>query len=860
MRDDEWYTVTYSDSFTGPSSEEPVRPRPYRRWLPVAAALLALVLVGATVLYRQRTMGQAALAEDLAAFIFEEEAIRAFQDPEQATALMAAGAPPAWQEDYQASFAAGVAPPASVRVESVEFDGRCALVDANLDGHRQARAYCLNGRQWRRAPVPETAWGETETTSLAGGPQLSFRARDRAFAETLVDDLPPLFEALDRLAAPPAGRVTRQTLDIAIEPYELHGPLIVGDLPRRIVLNSPLLVPFDGQAAPDGSLAVRLALAKALVRRTGDLSPEELPAALPGAGRFVAAVQTVLAGHLILSPAEMERLVDAWRGGLAEPWLSPFYADLLQAPEPPDTRQAELAAYLTAEYIYRLEGAETLAALLRELPAAGSWDALFQADLGRSTVGLESEVNTYVRKGAVSIRAIPESDPVPAGSGLSLQVTFLGAKDRPDGNQLIQVALPGQAEPVLVELPSGLQLRAGGADLPPACAFPGSKLQVKGKWLEVQRRLQASQVTVQEPAPLAIEPAPADTIAYLVQGETPIEGGPALEHVFLSTHFYLIATSQLPVPQALVALRENGTVQPLTPLSSTLRVRPLPVAAGDPIHFLFIADRPGCEFSWFVHYDTRQGVTGQWFVPAETTRWVWRADRQDLMFFIYSMARDVYDMYEGRAGMSLRLVGNSTMPALFTGWNMNTENLVFVRTWMGTMGIGLLEPDTGSMSRLKVYVQPLRARQLSPNGTWLAYLTGVKNLFDPPYRLDVLNIESRQERTLIRSEQGKRLGPPNWSLYLDDPRLAVLAGPLVEKDRLRPTHLLVVSPERDEDYVTVAEAVPGEQLATPVFCADGDMLYRVDTGNEYRLDRYQPGQETQTLLTSDLPFLPVACP
>jgi hypothetical protein len=447
-----------------------------------------------------------------------------------------------------------------------------------------------------------------------------------------------------------------------------------------------------------------------------------------------------------------------------------------------------------------------------------------------------------------------------AAAGLPLPAVLRRVTERPGGGSVAQVDLPGQAGPLLVELPSGLQFRtADGAYLPPGCAFPGTRLEVDGDWLEVQRRVLASQVTVAEIKPLVIEPAPADTAAFLVWGEAPADDPPELERVFASTQSYLI-TSRLPLPQALVALRADGTIQPLTPLSPTLQIRPLPATPDNAVQFLFIVDQPGCDFSWFVRYDSRLGLTGQWFVPTEATRWVWRPDYQDLLFFKYNADRDVYDIYNTWDMASLRPVGSSTMPMVFTGWHAETGNLVFVRTWMGTMAIGLLEPETGSMSRLKIYVHPLRARQLSPDGAWLAYLTGTDNLFDPPYRLDVLNIDTRDERTLIQGDENKRLGPPNWSRYLADPRLAVLAGPLVKGDRLRPTDLLLASPHEGSEVVTVATAGPGEQLAIPVFCSDGGLLYRVDTEDRHRLVRYTPGGQAQTLLTSDLPFLPVACP
>lgn len=857
MKEEEWFTATYSDSFTRrPAGEpEPPRPSPWRPWLPVAVAALALLLVGAATLVRARAAGEAAMRDDLAGVIFEEETVRFLNDPGRAETFAWPGAPSAWQRTYNERLKTepGTVPPAAVHVEKIEFDGQCALVSARLDGYPQLRAYCQNGRLWQRAPVPESAWsGPLRTVDLPGGGRLSFRPLDEPFATALATDLPAALARLETLA--PAGRL--QGLEIVIEPRDLHSPLRSDD-GSRLVLNSPLLAPFQGGLLPSGEGAVRLALAQALLQRAG-LAPEP-PRTLPGAERFITAAQAVLAAHLLLPPAEAERLAEEWRAGLVGPWLSPFFADMLQPVEPAETRQAELAAYVMAGYILNRAGFDTLAAVLQQLPAAESWDSLFKATLQRPTIVLENQVDQSRRDTSTPDAA--EAVGAAAGTaGLPLPAILAQVTERPEGGSVAQVDAPGQAGPLLVELPAGLQFRTGGgAYLPPNCAFPGTRLEVDGAWLEVQRRLSASRVTVEDIRPMVVEPAPADTAAFLVWGEAPANDPVELERVFASTQSYLI-TSRLPLPQALVALRADGTVQPLAPLSSTLQVRPLPATPDSAVQFLFIVDRPGCDFSWFVRYDSGLGITGQWFVPTEATRWVWRPDYQDLLFFKYNPDRDVYDIYNTQDGASLRPVGSSTMPMVFTGWHAGTDNLVFVRTWMGTMAIGLLEPETGSMSRLKIYVHPLRARQLSPDGAWLAYLTGLYNLFDPPYRLDVLNIETRDEATLIQGDKNKRLGPPNWSRYLADPRLAVLAGPLVKGDRLRPTDLLLASPQEGSQVITLATAGPGEQLATPVFCSDGSLLYRVDTEDRYRLVRHAPGGQAQTLLTSDLPFLPVACP
>ena len=165
------------------------------------------------------------------------------------------------------------------------------------------------------------------------------------------------------------------------------------------------------------------------------------------------------------------------------------------------------------------------------------------------------------------------------------------------------------------------------------------------------------------------------------------------------------------------------------------------------------------------------------------------------------------------------------------GWNQETEQIVFVkRAWQGATGIGLLDPESGAMRRAKVYVYPLRARRLSPDGNWLAFLIGARN------RLAV------------------------WSPYLAEPRVAMLAGPLAEDGLLWPTRILVASPEQPGRYEVAVEGTEGEGLAGPVFCADGGLLYRADEDGQYRLMRQSPGRSAELLFSSDQPFRPLACP
>jgi hypothetical protein len=846
----DWQTIIDSDDFPEPTPEESPRPRSRQKWWVMVGIILVLVVFGFVTLQRQQVIRQTAIKNDLTAFIFEEETVRYFGDPDQVTDLAIAGVSPTWQQAYRQTFQIDRAksPPNTIILRELDFDGQCAVVTAELDEVAQKRAYCLNDeQQWRRAPLSPVMWGAQDFIDLSNDIRLGFRTHDRAFAETLARDLPQFFEELSELTS---SRV--DVAEIIVEPGELLPPLVYQN-EQLLVVNSPQLSNLD-KKFPSGEIAIRLALAEALLRQVNPVLGSDHP--LPGEERFQRAAQTVLAMHLFLSPEEQEILLDAWHRQFDEQWVSPFFADTLPIDETVPTQTMELAAILTAEYIYQVAGAKTLNAMLPQLATTKSWDSLFQASLNRSTIALENDVAIYIKEGDLNGYSSPNNA---IDASLPLKAALVNMVDQGSSGIRATVVMTNQKESVLVELlPDAKFQTAEGPLIPAGCVMPGSSLTIDGEWLEIQRRVQATELTVQHNGGFDIKPAPADTIAYLVKGESPDEQDLAVERTFPQTRLYL-TSNELFVPQVLVALRENGTIQTLMPLSATQQVVSLPITPGGSPHFLFVVDLPNCERTWFVHYDPMVGVTGQWLSPPPPIRWVWREDRQNLMFTNPSQDTTGQNIYETDHALSPHPVSKSTIPVSLVGWNMPREQLVFTKSWIGTTSIGLLDPGSGAISRAKVYVHPMRARQLSPDGKWLAYLTGVNNLFDPPYRLDLFSVEDLSETTLIRLTEDEGIGPATWSLYLDQPRLAVLTGPLLEDDMLRPTRLLTAEPGRPEEYVTVAEASDGEQLATPVFCADGRLLFRSYQDGRFQLKRQAPGLSPQTLFSLDTPFQPLAC-
>jgi hypothetical protein len=205
-------------------------------------------------------------------------------------------------------------------------------------------------------------------------------------------------------------------------------------------------------------------------------------------------------------------------------------------------------------------------------------------------------------------------------------------------------------------------------------------------------------------------------------------------------------------------------------------------------------------------------------------------------------------------------VGASSGPLAFLGWNVEAGRLVSTASWFNETYIGLFDMASGRITPMaRPDYQPLQGRRLSPDGNWVAYLGGIRNILGPPDRLDALHLVDETDVTLVQVEKGEGLWLPAWSLYLDQPHLSVLAGPVVAAN-LERSRLLIASPEQPNQFTLVAQAAAGEELASPVFCSDGSLLYRVERQGRYRLQQQGPGQPARVLFEFEQPLAPVACP
>lgn len=851
----EWQIIE-SDDFPPLPPEPEAGSTSGRRWLLLMSGVL-IFLIGAGIfsLWQRRASNRLRLEEDLVDYIFQEETARYLGRPD--LVLSIAGAPPEWQRAYWQSFINGPAsPPANIELDGIDFDGVCATATVALNRQRQVRSYCLGDQGWLRAPVPRSSWGsEKEIIKLGNGASLIFFTRDRAFARALADDLAALFEQLEAWSGGPTAALNTQGLQISLEPRDLMPPLLLEE-EQQLRLNSPWLVDLPGSEGLTGEAAVRLAVAEALIGRANHADEA---ASLPGEARFLHAARLVAAADLLLTPEAQSGLFERWRKEASGQWNSPFFADLLA--EGSSGLQPELAAQLVAAYIYQTEGREKLLQVMQGAGVAQSWDELFQAALDRPTVVLERQVAAYAAGQTLSSTlALPNGAPA---APLPLRAKVLAAGDQGLAQGWLQVEAADPTTPILVELPADWAIRTrSGEALPPDCIPPGSDVEIQGRWLEIQHRLQASRITVLGLTPLAIEPAPADTLAYVVSRsstEEPVNPTMANIGPLLRPHFINGATAT----QILFALGPDGRLEPLMTISEGLAATALPVAAGEPVHFLFSRELPDCKQSWFIHYEPLQGVTGQWLAPLSPIQWLWRADRRDVVFVSPTESSLQYDIYQTRSGLLPQRMGSASSPLLFLGWNVTAGRLVSTSSWFDEVYIGLFDLPSGRIARMtQPFYLPLRSRRLSPDGNWLAYLAGAKNILGPPDRVDLIHLVDERQMSLIEVEEGQGIGPPVWSLNWEQPALAVLIGPATERNQVlpRPARLVIASPGRPDEVTVVAEAGAGEQLATPVFCPDGALLYIVEQPEGYQLRRQTPGQPARMLLEQDRPFRPIACP
>lgn len=821
----------------------PGRPwRPRRLWLVLLAGLVLLGMAGLALLRGRLAERQQAMRQDVAAFVEREERARLFGQRDLAPELVAPGVPRSWYSDYLETFVpADEARPLDLTIEDVTFDGTGALVTLRLDGRTQARYYRLAGREWRRAPLPNAAWGAAlMTAGLPNDRTVVFRPRDAAFARSVARDLPALF---DQLARWPGELGLEQ---IEIEPTEFHEALVL-DEGTRIILNSPLLVPLDEEL--DGEATVRLALAEALFQRAGP-EPVTIPP-LPGSDRFVSAAKTVAISRWSLPAEAQASRREEWRSRLHGQWLSPFFGvwitqgDETVAPAPP--QQAEAAALLVADFIHRAAGPQALATVIRELLGAATWDQVFQDTLGRPTITVEGDV----------VASEGLSGGPPPDVALSLNRLPLATKvlrvDLPSARQLY-VGGPSPHQPVLVELPNARDL-VSAEGVPLSCISPHSIVDIEGTWLDVGYRLRANRITIRELAmPIVLEPPPPDTIAYLIER--------------------FVETSQSRA--TLVALRAGGTTVPVAELAAAAySATPFVVTSADSLGIIFRLELPDCDRALLILHDLTHGTDSQWLAPPARrlpgTSWlVPRAEQQDLLLFQASTQRTAtgptgrrtwqYSLLKRDNRLVVQPRGDLDPSLQPWGWSAATDRIVAVSPGE-TLRVALIDPTSQATTWLDLPSGPIGIpSRPSVDGRWLAYLThsqGRSSTFDT---LRALNLVSGEEVTVLRGAADEGLFWATWSANPNDDRLLVPAGRVVN-GHLEVTRLLIVRATQPGIFSVAAQIAEGEQLfGDPVLCPDDRILYTVETGTRFLVRLHAAGAAPVTVLEARHPLRPLACP
>ena len=478
-----------------------------RKWIALVVGFAIFVAVAAIFALRERrTVNQASLREDLTAVIYQEETLRTLGQGHEA--LINPKSPSSWQLAYRQSFEteANEGDLPTVQLETIDFfDGRCAIVTvtSSNEGLNQdpMRGYCLANQGWQRTPLPMIGRRvEQLVINLANGAQLRFFAADQAFAEVLARDLNRFFTRVDQLpvwstVSPQVA--SYQDLKIIIEPFDFVNEPLYAVQGQEIFLNSPRLVFTQEDHWPHpltGEAAVRLTLAEQLLLEAAPLQVQP-SRTLPGAGRMVTAAQTVAAIQMILPPEAQKTLLDHWRAQLGGQWVSPFFGDLQGSSAMLPSPQADTTALLMADFIHSINGLDALPLMLQLLPEAISWDRVFRTLLGRSTLAVEVATAHHAHVNATIVSNLSQERRAPPPD-LPLMATLLRIDDQPHGRRLY-VQVPDHIAPVLVDLAPGVDLDLpGGLPVSPNCRPTDAPLEITGQWLEVKRRLQATQVTM----------------------------------------------------------------------------------------------------------------------------------------------------------------------------------------------------------------------------------------------------------------------------------------------------------------------------------------------------------------------------
>ncbi len=840
-------------------AEEPTTPPP-RSWKRALIVLGLVLLLGGGILWWRLTAQEKQVQADLQNFVWQEERARLAGSPEQAEAFALPNAPYGWKTAYTATFGQPGGTVEAVEVEMEEFDGQCARVEVRLDGYPQQRRYCLFGGKWRRAPLSTDSWGQEVAVRLSNGVRFTYRERDAAFAERLLTSLPAYFNAQATwIAQRLGGGLNRSTVRyVKIVPHDGFGPL-VSDEGDTIVLNSPLLTPYDGVLAPEAR--VRLALAQALLARAGP-TPRDTRN-LPGGERFVRAAHLVVAARVALTGEERRRLLEHWRRQLGDEWVSPFFAEWLT---PERAHLADWSALWLVEWVYRQVGPGTLARLVHRLPRYSSWDDVFDEFLGRSTKEVEQAAASLVPGRAVGLQPHEMADESPFGAA-SLSVTLLDQ----NGRRRLLVEHPSVPHPFLVEASSYVGQYAARFPIQIACLGPGTRLTISGTWREEGYRFGADTLLVEEVKPP--DYLLQEVLASGEAGASPIVQSSAEPTAPPDTVAYVALSSRQNV-LTFAAVRSNGEVHTLFHPQGSLWLMPLAITSEAPLRLGVFYASPKCNWRWFTSYFPETGELGPLrSAPHESfVFWQPRAEQFLPVWTPSSTAPSptvAVIMPDGEARLFALPPGRRYVRYVPLGWRSDTREIV-----MQTVGalsspnllrlLALTVPEgTTRWLELDLTEKPGSATlgSLSPDGRYVALTTTWQNVI-------LWDLQTGAVREILVASEGERFEQLVWGARVDHPRLAVSVGKGIRGKRgstVQVNRFVLISPDEEDKPVVIQVGAPQEGSfgLLGAVCQDGSLLYTVVTNGGSRpvtLYRQMPGNPPVELLTDDRFILPLACP
>jgi hypothetical protein len=144
---------------------QPSRRNSSWRWFLLIGSMALTILIFGLFALQEREKDQVAVRENLTTLIILEESLRLAGNRTQAESLSAPDAPQAWRNAYLNTFENDNLHSATgtIDLSKIDFAGRCAVVEVDINGSVQVRAYCQNYQSWQRAPVPSGVWGYGQT-------------------------------------------------------------------------------------------------------------------------------------------------------------------------------------------------------------------------------------------------------------------------------------------------------------------------------------------------------------------------------------------------------------------------------------------------------------------------------------------------------------------------------------------------------------------------------------------------------------------------------------------------------------------------------------------------------------------------